>query len=160
MLGSIADWPALYAQAFRALKPGGWIEHTEFTCETTWDDNSLPPENIYTWWTNFLLSAGDKIGRTFTPTKNGQHLAWLKEAGFTGAIHTKAYKVPLGTWPKDPKLKEIGMFNRASCEQGLEGFGIFLGTQVMGYSMEEMQVTFAKVREALANPTYHPYYPW
>ncbi|KAK0647979.1 S-adenosyl-L-methionine-dependent methyltransferase [Cercophora newfieldiana] len=161
MVGSIGDWPRLYKQAYRCLKPGGWIEHSEFRAETACDDGSVPENTIYDWWTKkLLIAASERIGKTFTPTKDNKHVAALREAGFTGALHTKDYKVPLGSWPVERKWKEIGEFNQASLEQGLEGFGLLLGTQVMGFSLEEMQVAFAKMRQAFRNPKWHVYYPW
>jgi ubiquinone/menaquinone biosynthesis C-methylase UbiE len=160
MIGSIKNWQRLYQQAFRALKPGGWIEHSEFRAETGCDDGSVPEDSIYDWWTKkLLIPSGEKLGKTFTPTKDNLHVKNLREAGFTGALHTKDYKVPLGPWPVDAKLKEIGLFNQATMEQGLEGFGLLLGTQIMGFSFEEMQVAFAKMRQAFRNPRWHAYYP-
>ena len=29
MQGAIADWPRLYREMYRALKPGGWFQHLE-----------------------------------------------------------------------------------------------------------------------------------
>lgn len=62
-------------------------------------------------------------------------------------------------WPANKRLKEVGLFNLASCEQGLEGFGLFLGTEVLSYSVEEMQVIFMEMRKALNNPEFHASYP-
>lgn len=42
MSGSIRDWPRLYQQAFRNLKPGGWIEMQEFEIQYGCDDGSFP----------------------------------------------------------------------------------------------------------------------
>ena len=36
LIGSVTDWDALFAQAFRVLKPGGWVESLDndgfFSC--------------------------------------------------------------------------------------------------------------------------------
>lgn len=34
MTGSIPDWVDVYKQAYRCLKPGGWIEYSDFSIET------------------------------------------------------------------------------------------------------------------------------
>lgn len=160
MFGSISDWPRLYRQAYRALKPGGWIEHSEMCAEVGCDDGSVPEDSIYKFWIEeLLIASGVRLGKTFTPTKDNLHVENLRKAGFTGALHTRDYKVPLGPWPVDKKWKEVGLFNVAGMEQGLEGFGLLLGTQVMGFSLEEMQVVFAKMRQAFRNPKWHAYYP-
>ena len=44
MIGSIGDWPGLYKEIFRCLKPGGWLEHTEYDCDVTSDDSSQPAD--------------------------------------------------------------------------------------------------------------------
>ncbi|KAK0642975.1 S-adenosyl-L-methionine-dependent methyltransferase [Cercophora newfieldiana] len=149
LTGSIPDWKKVYEQAYRCLKPGGWIEHTDFTIEGT----------TYDWWTKFFVDAGEKIGRTFLVTKDNQNVGWLKDSGFTGPIHVKNHKMPIGTWPADETLKEVGAFNLVACEQGLEGFAVLLGTQILGYSYEELQVIFADMRKCLRNKAYHAYYP-
>ena len=53
--------------------------------------------------------------------------------------------MPIGTWPKDKVLKEVGAFNLVACEQGLEGFAVLLGTQVLGYSYEESYRLFLRI---------------
>lgn len=85
-------------------------------------------------------------------------MGWIKEARFTGPIHIKNHKMPIGTWPKD-KVLEVGAFNLVACEQELEGFAVLLGTQVLGYSYEELQVIFADMRKCMRNKAYHTYYP-
>ncbi|KAK0613243.1 S-adenosyl-L-methionine-dependent methyltransferase [Immersiella caudata] len=159
LTGSIPDWKMVYEQAYRCLKPGGWIEHTDFTIEVRCDDGSVPKGTAYDWWTQFFVDAGNKIGRTFLVTKDNQNVRWLREAGFAGPIHTRNYKMPIGTWPKDAVLKEVGAFNQVACEQGLEGFAVLLGTQVLGYSMEELKVIFDDMRKCIRNKAYHAYYP-
>jgi len=44
MIGSIGDWPAVYKEILRCLKPGGWVEHTEYDCDVTSDDGSQPAD--------------------------------------------------------------------------------------------------------------------
>lgn len=105
------------------------------------------------------MDAGEKTGRTFLVTKGGRNVKWMREAGFAGELFVKNHKMPIGTWPRDGVLKEVGAFNLVACEQGLEGFAVYLGTQVMGYEIGELERTFAGMRRCLRNQAYHAYYP-
>jgi len=160
MLGSIEDWVKLYKQAYRCLKPGGWLEHSDFSVVFQSDDGSVPADSEYTAWNAFFASAGEATRRTFSVTDNGRNVEWIKEAGFPGPVHASNYKLPVGGWPADKRWKEIGLYNQLSIEQGLEGYALYLGTNVLGWSYEEIQVLLAKVRRALKNKSYHAYYPW
>ncbi len=64
-----------------------------------------------------------------------------------------------GTWPKDPKLKEIGIWTRENLLQGLEGFALALFTRVHGWSVEEVQLFLVDVRKDLKNSNIHWYVP-
>lgn len=159
MLGSIEDYVKLYREALRCLKPGGWLEHSDFTIKLGSEDGSVPADCVYTLWNELFRKAGEKTGRTFLVTDNNQNAGWMKEAGFSTAVYTRNFNLPFGTWPKDPRWKEIGAFNLASCEQGLEGYILYLGTQVLGWSFEELQVLLADMRKAMRNTSYHASYP-
>jgi len=160
LLGCIEDWPKLYKQAYRCLKPGGWIEHTDFCVRMTADDDSLPKDNPYDVWNKFFAEAGEKTKRTFLVTDNNQQSDWLKEAGFEeSSTHVFNFKVPIGQWPAERKWKDVGAYNLAGAMQGLEGYGIFLGTEILGWDINELQVLFAKMRAVMTNPRVHAYYP-
>ncbi|VBB80462.1 Putative Methylase involved in ubiquinone/menaquinone biosynthesis [Podospora comata] len=161
LIGSIEDWPKLYRQAYRCLKPGGWLEHTDFTIRIASDDGSIPiedPKHPYAIWNRIFAEAGEKIGRTFLVSDKGKNAEWMKEAGFPGPFNVEHYKLPLGTWPKDKKWKEVGAFNKQSCLEGLEGYVLYLAVKILGWKFEEVQVLCSKMRSALANPNYHAYY--
>lgn len=159
LLGSIADYPKLYKQAYRCLKPDGWLEHTDFSVNVQSDDGSLPKGGVWDMWNEFFRKAGELTGKTFRVTEGDRLVGFLKEAGFTGSINNRNFKLPLGNWPADPKQKEIGSFNKLSVEHGLEGYALFLGTKVLGWSYEEVQVLITGVRKALETKSYHAYYP-
>ena len=43
LIGSIKDWVKVYSESLRCLKPGGWLEHTDFSIIIQSDDSiSIP----------------------------------------------------------------------------------------------------------------------
>jgi hypothetical protein len=72
------------------------------------------------WWEN--VSKGLAVfGRDLMAVlKTEQH---LRDAGFVN-IEEKVVKVPIGQWPKDRKLKMVGIYARASIGDGLEGLSL------------------------------------
>jgi hypothetical protein len=65
------------------------------------------------------------------------------------------FRFPIGSWPKDPKMKQIGMYNIAQVLSGLEGFSLRLFCHVLGWKREEVLVLLAKVRKELKSPEIH-----
>ncbi|SPQ24311.1 e2fe2a48-64e9-499f-9da9-cc145a7e7db2 [Thermothielavioides terrestris] len=157
LVGCVQDWEALYRQCLRCLKPGGWLEQHEFALPIAGNDAPLPDDCVWHDWGSVFREAGRKMGRSFEVTDHWEE--WLRKAGFTETLHTKSTRLPIGGWPRDPRWKEVGLFNQLSLEQGLEGFATYICTQVLGWRHEEVTVLLAKVREAIGNPTYHAYYP-
>lgn len=159
MSGCFKDWVKLYKECFRCLKPGGWLEHQEFSPAMRSDDNSIPKDSIWSEWMSIFIKAGERTGRTFEVVGDDNWVKWMEEAGFTG-IRTKMIKTPVGGWPADTKLKAIGHLNKAAFETSLEGYTIHLLTNVMGWTIAEVQLWLAKVRDALRNKDYHGYSTW
>ncbi|RMJ13142.1 hypothetical protein CDV36_007190 [Fusarium kuroshium] len=153
LAGAIQDWPAFLTQAYDRCKPGGNIEITEGRANFFCDDSSLKEDMAtHKWLTEFRrLSAPMKFD--IAPEIPGM----LKEAGFEDVEFTQKV-VPMGTWTKDPKLKEIGRWFRVQfIEMALEAYSLALFTRAGGWSNEEAQVLFAKVRQELKSNKIHLY---
>lgn len=80
--------------------------------------------------------------------------AWIEEAGFVDVVERK-YKWPVGTWPKDKKLKELGAWTRAHIDAGLEGWTLRGLTMVLGWTIDEVLAYCAAMRTELRNPKIH-----
>jgi hypothetical protein len=129
LYGSVADWPTLYAQAFRACKPGGWIEQIEWDMALRDPSGQLTEHPVFKKWTEDCLDMGETIGKTMKTAILMKD--WIREAGFVDIVEKKI-KWPLGPWSSDPKLKEIGRWNLLNWEEGLEGWTLAHYTRVLG----------------------------
>lgn len=153
LAGAIQDWPALVAQCYTHCKPGGSVEISEGRANFFCDDGSLPESSkTYQWLTEFRrLSA--PLGFDVAPELPGL----LRAGGFEDVEFVQRH-VPLGTWPRDPKLKEIGRFFRVQfLERALEAYSLALFTRFGDWTNEEVQVLLALVREELKSNKFHLY---
>ncbi|PKS08428.1 hypothetical protein jhhlp_005139 [Lomentospora prolificans] len=156
LYGSIDDWSTLYKRAYHHLKPGGWFEDLELDIRAH-SDVVTDPEHIYHQWNRVFQEAGEKMGRTFKIAIGSRMHDLMEEAGFVDITERK-FRLPIGDWCLDPKLKEIGQFVHAFIEGGIEGFAVYLLTQVMSWKYEEAQVFIARMRQAVRNKRLNPYY--
>ncbi|RGP71905.1 hypothetical protein FSPOR_3020 [Fusarium sporotrichioides] len=156
LYGSIGDWGALFQEAYRACKPGGWVESFEASPCLESDDGSVQEGSAISEWGKFFIEGGKKLGRTFTIIDDDLQKKGMEEAGFID-IGTWDFKAPVGSWPKDPKLQEIGKFGHAAMEQDLEGFVLYMASFVLGWSKEEVTVYCSQLRRELRNSRHHPY---
>ncbi|KAF2632418.1 S-adenosyl-L-methionine-dependent methyltransferase [Macroventuria anomochaeta] len=155
LYGSIADWPALYQQVFDNLQPGGYLHEVEMSIQFKSDDGTLTPDHILSQWSDVFHEASNRFGKSFYEVWNLS--TYAKNVGFVDVVEN-VYKVPVNGWPADPRMKEIGRWNFLHCTQGAEGWGLFLLTKVMGWSVEEAQVFIAKFRNGLKERKVHAYF--
>jgi len=83
----------------------------------------------------------------------------MSAAGFT-EIKTFRRKMPIGGWPKDERLKNVGRYNQMACEEGLVGVFQWILLRKLSWKKEEVEVFFAKIRNALRNRQIHAYVWW
>jgi len=108
MTGSIADWPHFFKQCYNNLAPGGYLEQFEITFPTMVDDDSWPkPKSALQDWGNLIVEAASKLGRQASVV--GMFSEQLREAGFENVMLIP-FKWPTNKWPKDPKMKELGIY--------------------------------------------------
>ncbi|OAA49472.1 hypothetical protein NOR_01395 [Metarhizium rileyi] len=153
LAGAIRDWPALLAQCFHHLRPGGKIEVSEGRADFFCDDGSLTEDTATHRWLTEFRRLATPLGFDVAP-----HLPpMFEEAGFEEVSYTQK-TVPLGTWPRNPALKEIGRYFRVQfLDMALEAYSLALFTRMGGWSNEEAQVLFAMVRNELKTNRIHLY---
>lgn len=81
-MGSIVDWHALYRNAFRCCKPGGYVEHFENSINMECDDGSIAPGSPMHQWGKVFWAGGEKFGRTFRVVEDDIQKKCMEEAGF------------------------------------------------------------------------------
>lgn len=137
MTGSIANWPRFFEQAFEFSSPGAYIELTDQICPIRCDDGTLPENSALKKWSELLLESTLKVGRGFDSSL--YYGEQLKNAGFVD-IKLEVAKWPMNQWPKDKKLKEIGIWQRENLLAGAQGISIALFTRILGWTPEEVEV--------------------
>jgi SAM-dependent methyltransferase len=153
MSGSIQNWQRLIQQCYEHLKPGGWLELQESDNTMYSEDGSLTPDNSMVRMMDGLMDAAGKIGRTMDPAPHME--GWAQHAGFTN-INQQRFKLPIGSWPRDPGLKEIGTLMRVNFVEGVEAFTAALFQDVLGWPKDEVAFLNRAVQADAQRKDVHP----
>lgn len=154
---SIRSWPRFYKQAFISMKPGGWVENQEFDLHWTSDDGSMPADGAFEKWQQLWEQGVESVGMTarcYPEVMKRQ----MEEAGFIN-VNIVPFKMPLGPWPKDKRLRQAGIYLYSSMYEGLSGLSLRVFTQMLGWSVEELEVLLALVRAEWKRKAMHIYVP-
>ncbi|KAA8651014.1 hypothetical protein EYZ11_010974 [Aspergillus tanneri] len=152
MAGSISDWPRLVRQCYNNLKPGGWIEFHETANVMYSEDGSLDANGPIMTMMNGLMLACDMIGQTMDPAPKIK--GWVEDAGFVNVTEQR-FKLPVGSWPRDERLKECGSLLRVNFVEGVDAFTAALYTEVLGWKREEVLVLNEQVRKEAVDGSVH-----
>ncbi|EAQ90314.1 hypothetical protein CHGG_02249 [Chaetomium globosum CBS 148.51] len=148
MFGSVADWDALFAEAYRVLRPGGYIETFEADARMYAPDGTVLEGSPLDQWGKVFREGGKKFGRTFMVVGEDLQRKGLEAAGFVDLVQ-QDFKVPITAWAADKKNQEIGAYNHLSLEQDMEGLILYMFQQVMGWSTTEIHAYIAHLRRQL-----------
>ena len=81
---------------------------------------------------------------------------WIEETGFID-VKVHHYKIPVNSWPKDKKLKEVGRYQCMNYSEGLEAISVGLFTRVLKWQPMEISVFLARIRKELRDRDIHVY---
>lgn len=141
----------------RALKPGGWIELQELKFEVKCDDGTLRKgnmiQNFYETTESALVHFNVDLLAMRHNKKN------VTEAGFVDVTEIP-FKIPIGTWPKDPRLKMVGLYNKSMIHDALYGVAARPFTRGLKWTVEELEVYLVDVRKELTDGSQHGYMPF
>lgn len=91
----------------------------------------------------FLKAGFEALGRTVVGAQEIPDL--LTAEGFVGVSERRG-RIPVGSWPVQPQLKELGRMWRECVLAGLEGGAMAALTRGLGWSREEVEVLVGNLR--------------
>lgn len=156
LIGSPEDWYVLLKQSYDALAPGGWFESYEVSAFIESDDGTVTDNMALGQWGKIFVEGGNKLNRSFLVLQEGLQRKALEAAGFVD-IQEHDIKMPIGTWPADPKLKELGAYAQLVLTQDPEGWVLFM-TNTLGWTREQILNFVAAVRKESRSSKVHPFY--
>lgn len=136
--GAFANWDAVLAQAYSKTAPGGYVEFQDYGCEVFTSDGTMllgecPDHPIGTYFHHVMGAAG-RAGRPLIIARGIKHR--LEKAGFVDVVERTAIW-PLGPWPKDKHLKELGKYGKMGTIESLYPFATQLLTRE-GWTMDKV----------------------
>ena len=154
---SLKSWPFFFQEAFKALIPGGWVECQEFDYNCRSDDDTTPAESKLQHWANEWSRAIQMISLNgfCRPEVLEQQ---MRDAGFIN-ITRRNFKLPIGPWPKDERLKDAGRLGLANIVYGVQGLSVKIFTSLLGYTIEQLELLLVDVRKDAKNKRAHRYMP-
>ena len=72
-------------------------------------------------------------------------------------VQQSVFKIPTNGWPKDPRLKYLGLLWQRNVMTGLSGFSLDLFNRVLDKTVGEIEVSLVNVRKSLFNRQVHSY---
>ncbi|KAF5004806.1 hypothetical protein FDECE_8705 [Fusarium decemcellulare] len=106
LYGSIGDWSALFKEAYRACKSGGWVESFEASPRMESDDGTVTERCAINEWGKFFIEGGRKLGRPFTIIDEDLQQRYMEEAGF---VDIKTWDFKASWLPLLPRISPWSM---------------------------------------------------
>ena len=145
----------VFKEAFKALTAGGIIEMQDLIFEFRSPDGSLEGSALETWAKKVTEAFASKGIDLTSASRYRNH---LEAVGFED-IEQQEFFWPVGTWPKDIRLKTLGLWCRDNILGILFAISIVPLTEHQKHSMSPVaiEVLLARVRADLGNPDIHAY---
>ncbi|RYP17919.1 hypothetical protein DL765_004238 [Monosporascus sp. GIB2] len=155
LLGSIGNWPALYGQILRHLKPGsGILEQVEIDLRPRSEKGELPANTKLSLWIRELGEAFDRAGTPLGMDPKTQAL--LEDLGFVD-VKQETKRIPCNAWPDDEHEKDIGRWFNLALTQGLQAMSYGPLTRKLHYNKDQVDALVAEVRREVCDRSLRAY---
>ncbi|GMG32272.1 unnamed protein product [Aspergillus oryzae var. brunneus] len=145
--GCIGNIDKLFRQVFDHTSSGGYFELQAVSAHFLSDDDTAEKAVTAQEWMKNIREGGRKFGKPLDDACEWKQK--LEDIGFADVTETllkvsertvyrcgnltrHGIQVPLGTWPKDARMKEIGKFGFVGELQAIEAYTPALFTRVLG----------------------------
>jgi hypothetical protein len=80
----------------------------------------------------------------------------MRDIGFTD-VTQKLVAWPIGSWPKDEKMKMLGAWCKEDVLSGLQGTSMAILTRGLGMTSDEVEILLMETRRAINSKKLHCY---
>lgn len=123
----------------RKMTPGGYLEFQDYGCELFLSDGTrlegIHPEYPASNYIYHITSAAERAGRPLTVARGMAER--MERAGFVD-VHQETAIWPMGQWPQQMPLKEIGKWGKVGMVEGAYPFALQLLTRE-GWTQEQVR---------------------
>lgn len=117
-----------------------------------------PDHPLAQYWQLIDRGLGN-LGVQFHAVANGRMKSLLEECGFIN-VQEMVMHIPIGTWPRNKVLKNVGLYWRAILDGGIQAIALGPLTRGLGWSREQVELFLIKVRKAYYDNTIQAYMPY
>ncbi|KAM0368717.1 hypothetical protein ACHAPK_006376, partial [Fusarium culmorum] len=132
----IGNEDLLLQQAFQHTRSGGYIELQGVAARFESDDETIKQAPNAQLWMKNLIEACAKFGKPVDCADKWR--ARLNRAGFVD-VQEEIRKLPIGVWPKDSKLKELGRYQAIQELKVIDSYTPKLFQHALGWNEQEIQ---------------------
>ncbi|KAF4340093.1 methyltransferase like [Fusarium beomiforme] len=154
--GCIGNEQQFFDRAFENLNSGGYLELQAQRGFFMSDDDSIKKAVNAEVWAEAMRESSSKFGKPIDCVMNWKDK--VIKAGFVD-VHEEVLKIPIGGWPKDPVLKEIGKCQVVQSCAAIDSYTPMLLEKIQGWDKDETRVLMAKAKKELRDPSIHVYLP-
>ncbi|KAK4126822.1 S-adenosyl-L-methionine-dependent methyltransferase [Parathielavia appendiculata] len=154
-LHSVKNRQTLLRRVLHHLKPNGYFEAQEIAFTPRCDDDTLTLQTPYALrdYVNYMAAGmralGSEAHAILTLPDD------MRAAGFDD-VRLTTHKCPLGTWPRDKRLRFCGLFLRTVIMDGLRGLSR-RPLMALGWTELQIEMFLVDVRKALMDNGVHAY---
>ncbi|KAE9375895.1 S-adenosyl-L-methionine-dependent methyltransferase [Stipitochalara longipes BDJ] len=153
LVSCLATALPLFNHAFTALAPGGWLEMQDTDFPSFAPDASLRGSRLEEWYSAIEAGFKGSLGRGLGVVRG--YKSAMQEVGFVG-VQEEFFVWPIGTWPRDPKLKELGYWYGKDMVELVKGLKApFI--RGLGWSLEEVEKFHEEVLKDVEGGKVHAY---
>ncbi|KAK6352199.1 hypothetical protein TWF730_009029 [Orbilia blumenaviensis] len=152
----IDDWRNFIRQAYRCLRPGGYIEFHEELYGYYSDDGTYSPQtNLYRWNAR-CREAMQRFPEREVDLTSDEIVGYMRDVGFQEVV-VRVYKVPMNGWPKDETYKEIGRLQQAQLLMMVETGTKVLLKRALDIDEDESMDLVRRAMTDMKNRAIHAY---
>ncbi|KAF8464230.1 UMTA methyltransferase family protein [Kalaharituber pfeilii] len=151
--GAFKNWDAILRKSYEHLVPGGYLEFQDYGFELfSHDGKFLTDTSAVAYMYHLVVKYSIEAGRPAAIARGMEQC--VKNAGFEDVTVRKELW-PLGDWPKDKELRELGRYARVGMNNGLHAFSAQILSRYAKWSPNQINELVEMAKKDLAGGKYY-----